>query len=118
MTDAIKMLRHALADCERYLGPDHPMTSTVRDKPASSDGVDGVLVAPTQFDYIIVGGGSAGSALAARLSADPTTRVLVLEAGRPDYLWDPFIHMPAALTFPIGSQFYDWQYYVASPSRS
>jgi len=67
-------------------------------------------MAPAQFDYIIVGGGSAGSALAARLSADPTTRVLVLEAGRPDFIWDPFIHMPAALTFPIGSQFYDWKY--------
>jgi choline dehydrogenase len=64
----------------------------------------------TIFDYIIVGGGSAGSALASRLSADPTTRVLVLEAGRPDYIWDPFIHMPAALTFPIGSRFYDWKY--------
>ena len=51
-----------------------------------------------------------GSALAARLSADATTRVLVLEAGRPDFIWDPFIHMPAALTFPIGSQFYDWKY--------
>jgi choline dehydrogenase len=36
--------------------------------------------------------------------------VLVLEAGRPDYSWDPFIHMPAALTFPIGSRFYDWKY--------
>ena len=58
----------------------------------------------------IVGGGSAGSALANRLSADPGTRVLVLEAGRPDYIWDPFIHMPAALTFPIGSRFYDWKY--------
>src|SRR5690348_2494640 len=67
-------------------------------------------MAPQQFDYIIVGGGSAGSALAARLSADPTTRVLVLEAGRSDYPWDPFIHMPAALTFPIGSRFYDWKY--------
>ena len=67
-------------------------------------------MAPAQFDYIIVGGGSAGSALAARLSADATTRVLVLEAGRPDFIWDPFIHMPAALTFPIGSQFYDWKY--------
>jgi choline dehydrogenase len=67
-------------------------------------------MAATIFDYIIVGGGSAGSALANRLSADPTTRVLVLEAGRPDYIWDPFIHMPAALTFPIGSQFYDWKY--------
>jgi choline dehydrogenase len=62
------------------------------------------------FDYIIVGGGSAGCALASRLSADPTTRVLALEAGRPDYGWDPFIHMPGALTFPIGSRFYDWRY--------
>jgi choline dehydrogenase len=64
----------------------------------------------TTFDYVIVGGGSAGSALANRLSADPGTSVLVLEAGRPDYKWDVFIHMPAALTFPIGSKFYDWKY--------
>ena len=64
----------------------------------------------TMYDYVIVGGGSAGSALANRLSADPTTTVLVLEAGRPDYKWDVFIHMPAALTFPIGSKFYDWKY--------
>ena len=61
-------------------------------------------------DFVIVGGGSAGSALANRLSADPATRVLVLEAGRPDYLFDVFIHMPAALTYPIGSRFYDWKY--------
>src|SRR5512147_1355003 len=63
-----------------------------------------------RFDFVIVGGGSAGSALANRLSADPSTRVLVLEAGRPDYKWDVFIHMPAALAFPIGSRFYDWKY--------
>ncbi|MEY9871425.1 choline dehydrogenase [Streptacidiphilus sp. MAP12-33] len=62
------------------------------------------------YDFVIVGGGSAGCALAARLSADPGNRVLVLEAGRPDYPWDVFIHMPAALTFPIGSRFYDWKY--------
>jgi choline dehydrogenase len=61
-------------------------------------------------DFVIVGGGSAGSALANRLSADPANRVLVLEAGRPDYPWDVFIHMPAALTYPIGSRFYDWKY--------
>jgi len=62
------------------------------------------------FDYVIVGGGSAGCALANRLSADPGTSVLVVEAGRPDYKWDVFIHMPAALMFPIGSRFYDWRY--------
>jgi choline dehydrogenase len=62
------------------------------------------------YDFIIIGGGSAGCALANRLSADRSNRVLVLEAGRPDYRWDVFIHMPAALTFPIGSRFYDWQY--------
>jgi choline dehydrogenase len=64
----------------------------------------------TQYDFIIVGGGSAGSALANRLSTDPRTRVLVLEAGRSDYPWDVFIHMPAALPFPIGNKFYDWKY--------
>ena len=62
------------------------------------------------YDYLIVGGGSAGSSLANRLSADPNKNVLVLEAGRPDYKWDVFIHMPAALAFPIGNKHYDWMY--------
>jgi choline dehydrogenase len=64
----------------------------------------------TVYDYVIVGGGSAGCVLANRLSADPSTRVLVLEAGRPDYWWDVIIHMPAALMFPSGNRFYDWKY--------
>jgi len=64
----------------------------------------------TEYDFVIVGGGSAGCALANRLSADPANRVLVLEAGRTDWKWDVFIHMPAALAFPIGSRFYDWKY--------
>jgi choline dehydrogenase len=67
-------------------------------------------VSASQYDFVIIGGGSAGSALASRLSADPDIRVLVLEAGRPDYRWDVFTHMPAALTYPIGSRFYDWKY--------
>ena len=67
-------------------------------------------MAPTRYDLVIVGGGSAGCALANRLSADPSTRVLVLEAGRPDYRFDVFIQMPAALAYPIGSRFYDWKY--------
>ena len=67
-------------------------------------------MAEDRYDFIIVGGGSAGCALANRLSADPQQRVLVLEAGRRDWRWDVFIHMPAALTYPIGSRFYDWKY--------
>ena len=65
---------------------------------------------PRGYDYIIVGGGSAGSALAARLSEDASTNVLLLEAGRPDYPFDVYVHMPAALTFPIGNPLYDWMY--------
>ena len=62
------------------------------------------------YDFVIVGGGSAGCALANRLSADPSTRVLVLEAGRRDWKADVVIHMPAALSMGIGNRFYDWMY--------
>ena len=61
------------------------------------------------YDHVIVGGGSAGCALGNRLSADGAS-VLVLEAGRSDIKLDPFIHMPAALPYPIGNRLYDWKY--------
>ncbi len=64
----------------------------------------------TNYDYIIIGGGSAGCALANRLSKDPGNKVLMLEAGRPDYIWDIFIHMPAGLSVPLGNKLYDWKY--------
>ncbi len=65
-----------------------------------------------RYDVVVVGGGSAGCALANRLSADSGTSVLVLEAGHSDWKLDPFVHMPAALPFPIGSRFYDWRYHT------
>lgn len=59
-------------------------------------------------DYIIIGAGSAGCALAARLSEDGSHRVLVLEQGGSDA--GPLIQMPAALSYPMNMKTYDWGY--------
>jgi choline dehydrogenase len=65
-------------------------------------------VSDTTFDYIIIGGGTAGCLLANRLSADPTKRVLLIEAGRrDDYHW---IHIPVGYLYCIGNPRTDWLY--------
>lgn len=61
-----------------------------------------------EYDYAIVGAGSAGCVLANRLSAQPGKRVLLLEAGGSD--WHPFIHMPAGIAHLANSRRLNWNY--------
>lgn len=63
-----------------------------------------------EYDYVIVGAGSAGCVLAARLTEDPTVTVLLVEAGGMDR--SLFIRMPIALSIPLQSEKYSWKYYT------
>ncbi|MDH4126696.1 MAG: choline dehydrogenase [Gammaproteobacteria bacterium] len=65
-----------------------------------------------EFDYVIVGAGSAGCVLANRLSEDPHASVLLLEAGGVDPFWDWRIRMPAALAYPMNGTRYSWNYHT------
>ncbi len=66
------------------------------------------MTGPREADYVIVGAGSAGCAMAYRLSEDGRHTVLVLEYGGSDF--GPLIQMPAALSYPMNMSHYDWGY--------
>lgn len=68
------------------------------------------MTAIREYDYIIIGAGSAGNVLATRLTEDADVSVLLLEAGGPDYRQDFRTQMPAALAFPLQGRRYNWAY--------
>ncbi|MDX2308357.1 MAG: choline dehydrogenase [Hyphomicrobium sp.] len=66
------------------------------------------MSAGTEYDYVIIGAGSAGCVLANRLTESPDVSVLVLEAGPWDH--DLFIHMPSAFAYPLAGTTFNWHY--------
>ena len=69
--------------------------------------IDG-KIAPATFDYIVIGGGSGGCAVASRLSEDPSVNVCLLEAGKVDK--NPLIHMPAGVVALMSGGSENWAF--------
>jgi 2-polyprenyl-6-methoxyphenol hydroxylase-like FAD-dependent oxidoreductase len=65
---------------------------------------------PAEYDYVVVGAGSAGAVVAARLSEDPATRVLLLEAGGPDR--NVWIHVPLGVGKLLTDPRFVWPYFT------
>ena len=67
-----------------------------------------MVSAVSEYDYVIVGAGTAGCVLAARLTEDPSVRVCLIEAGPRDR--HPFIHVPALVGAAIGRPHLNWRF--------
>lgn len=79
------------------------------ESPKALVNIDDFLEFAEDLDYLIIGGGTAGLALSARLSEDPDVKIGVLEAGN-SRLNDPLITVPLLFALTVGNEDYDWNY--------